>query len=130
MDIKKIIILAIVIVVVVLVAFTFISANSHNTKLEVLSNSSLQNGDYVQVQLKDDYRNVYPNETIDIKILDDSGWANKYSVVTDENGIASVQLQALENGNYTIHSTYNGTMFLTKSTDVSNLMIDDGYGYY
>jgi len=90
----------------------------------------LQNGDYVEVQLKDNYRNVYPNETIDIKILDDSGWANKYSVVTDENGVASVQLQTFENGNYTVHADYNGTLFLTKSNSVSNLQIDDGYGVY
>jgi len=119
-----------VVLVILIAAFVFICANSHTTKIDVLSNSSLQNGDYVEVQLKDNYRNVYPNETIDIKILDDSGWANKYSVVTDENGVASVQLQTFENGNYTVHADYNGTLFLTKSNSVSNLQIDDGYGVY
>lgn len=130
MDIRKIVILVVIVLIIAIGAFIFVSANSHNTQIEVLSNDSLKNGDFVVVQLRDEYRNVYPNETIDIKILDDSGWANKYSVVTDENGTASVVLQTFENGNYTVHSTFNGTMFLSKSNSVSNLVIDDGYGYY
>lgn len=129
MDIKKIVILIAVVVIIAVGAFVFVSANSHNTQIDVLSNSSLKNGDVVEVQLRDEYRNVYPNETVDIKILDDSGWANRYSVTTDENGTAKVQLTAFENGNYTVHSTFNGTMFLSKSNSVSNLVIDDGYSY-
>ena len=130
MDTKRIVIIVVIALVIVFAAFMFISANSHTTKIDIISNSSLQNGDNVVVILKDDYRNVYPNQTVDIKILDDSGWANKYSVVTDENGTASVVLQTFENGNYTVHADYNGTLFLSKSNTVSNLEIDDGYGVY
>ena len=126
-DMKKIIIAVILILIVAIGAFVFISANSHATKMEVTSNHTLKNGDFVTVVLKDQYRNVYPNQVIDVKILDDSGWANKYSVTTDQNGMASVQLEAYQNGNYTVHSTFNGTMFLKESKDVSNLVIDDGY---
>lgn len=130
MDTKKIIIAAIIILIVAVAAFMFVSSNSQNTKIVVLSNSTLKNGDFVQVQLRDDYRNVFANETLDIKILDDSGWADKYSVATDENGTASVQLSTFENGNYTVHTNFNGTMFLKPSKSVDALVIDDGYGYY
>lgn len=127
MDTKKIGILIAVILLIVIGANFFISANSHDTKIEVVSNSTLKNGDFFTIVLKDDYRNVYPNQTIDIKILDDSGWANKYNVTTDETGTAKIQLMGMDNGNYTVHLTFNGTMFLHKTKSVSNLEINDGY---
>ena len=127
MNIKRIIILIIIILVIVVGIFAYISINSHNTKIEVLSNSTLKNGDFFTVVLKDDYRNVYPGEIIEIKILDDSGWANKYSVTTDDSGEASVELLGFNNGNYTVHSTHNKTLFISESKDISSLVIDDGY---
>ncbi len=120
----------IIILVILIGAFLFIQANSHNTKVDVISNSSLKNGDKVQILLTDDYRNVYPGEKVQIKILDDSGWANYYDVVTDNSGEASVALSTLDNGNYTIHTTYNGTLFNKAYHGVDSLVIDDGYGNY
>lgn len=127
---NAIIIAVIVILVVAVGAFMFISANSHNTKVDIVSNSTLKNGDVVTVQLNDEYRNVYPGETIDIKILDETGWANKYVVTTDDNGEGSVVLETYENGNYTIHTNYNGTLFNKPYHGVDDLVIDDGYSYY
>jgi hypothetical protein len=128
MDTKR---LAIYVIIIILIAaagsFLFISGNSHNTKVEVTSNKTLQNGKFVEILLTDEYRNVYPGEVVDIKILDDSGWANKYQVTTDENGEANVELVTFENGNYTIHCDYNGTMFNKESHTVYDLVIDDGY---
>lgn len=120
----------IIILVIIIGAFLFIQANSHNTKVDVISNSSLKNGDKVQILLTDDYRNVYPGEKVQIKILDDSGWANYYDVVTDNSGEASVALSTLDNGNYTIHTNYNGTLFNKAYHGVDSLVIDDGYGNY
>lgn len=128
MKAKNLVILIIIIVLIIVIgAFFFIQSNSHNTKVEVISNSTLKNGDVVQIVLKDEYRNVYPEETVYIKILDDSGWANNYDVVTDEEGEASVVLQTYENGNYTIHTNYNGTLFNKPYHGVDQLVIDDGY---
>lgn len=128
MERNHLIIAAVVVILLVAVgSFMYISANSHNTKVVVLSNSTLQNGDFVTVQLTDEYRNVYPNEIIDIKILDDSGWAHKYQVTTDNEGQGSTELVALENGNYTVHCNYNGTLFNKESNSVTQLTIDDGY---
>jgi len=127
---KTIISIVIIILVILIGAFLFIQANSHNTKVDVISNSSLKNGDKVQIVLTDDYRNVYPGEKVQIKILDDSGWANYYDVVTDNSGEASVALSTLDNGNYTIHTNYNGTLFNKAYHGVDSLVIDDGYGNY
>ena len=128
MKAKTLLILIIVVVLLIAMgAFFFIHSNTHNTKVEVISDSTLKNGDMVQIVLKDDYRNVYPNEKIHIKILDDAGWAENYDVVTDDNGEASVLLSTFENGNYTIHTNYNGTLFNKPYHGVDGLVIDDGY---
>ena len=128
---KSIGIIAIILILIVgICAFVFISSNSHNTKIDVISNSTLKNGDFVQIQLHDEFRNVYPGEVVDIKILDDSGWPKKYNVTTDENGQGAVELETFENGNYTIHTNYNGTLFNKPYHGVADLVIDDGYSSY
>ena len=127
MKVKNMVIFIIVLLIIAAGAFLYINANSHDTKVDVISNSTLKNGDKVQIRLHDDYRNVFPNEKIHIKILDDTGWANNYDVVTDNNGEASVVLSTYENGNYTIHTIYNGTLFNKEYHGVDSLLIDDGF---
>lgn len=124
---KNIVIAVIIILIIAVATFTYIQSNAHNTRVEVISNSTLKNGDAVQIVLKDEYRNVYPDENVHIKILDDSGWANNYDVVTDDEGEAAVVLSTFENGNYTIHTNYNGTLFNKEYHGVDSLVIDDGY---
>ena len=124
---KSVAIAAVVILIVAVASFAFISANSHTTKINMISNGTYKNGDNVEFMLTDDYRNVYSGETIDIKILDDSGWANKYQVKTDSNGVATIKLATFDNGNYTVHCNYNGTLFNKPSKSVTTLTIDDGY---
>ena len=118
----------IVIIIIAIGSFAFVSANHHKTKIEFSSNSTLKNGDLVQLKLTDDYRKVYANETIDVKILDDSGWAEKYQLTTDEDGIATVELLGFDNGNYTVHFNYNGTLFNEAFKDSVKITIDDGLG--
>ena len=126
MNSKALVTLAIIILIILIGGFMFVQGNSHNTKVDVISNSSLKNGDMVQIVLTDDYRNIYPGEAVHIKILDDSGWANNYDVVTDDSGEAAVVLETYENGNYTIHTNYNGTLFNKAYHGVDSLVIDDG----
>ena len=129
MKLKGIVIFVVVLLIIAMGAFLFIQANSNNTKVDIISNSTLKNGDAVQIVLNDEYRNVYPGETVHIKILDDSGWANNYDVVTDDQGQGAIVLSTYENGNYTIHTNYNGTLFNKAYHGVNELVIDDGYGY-
>ena len=127
MNSNKIVIVVIILLIIAIGVFLFIQSNSHNIQVDVISNSTLKNGDSVEIVLKDEYRNVYPNEVVHIKILDDSGWADNYDVTTDNEGKASVAVSALENGNYTIHTNYNGTLFNKAYHGVNSLVIDDGY---
>lgn len=129
MDKSRMILIAVIAIIIIAVgSFVFISANSHNTKIDVLSNHTLKNGNFLEIMLTDEYRNVYPNEVIDIKILDDTGWPHKYQVTTDSEGKGTVELSTLENGNYTLHCNYNGTLFNKASKSVTPLEINDGLG--
>lgn len=126
MNKKIIIVLIAALAIVGIASYTYIAANSHDTMLSVTSPSTLKNGDFITILLKDDYRNVYPDQVINVKILDDSGWAHHYNATTDETGQANVLLEGMENGNYTVHAQFNGTMFLHQSKTVSDLQINDG----
>lgn len=130
MKAKSVVIFIIIILIIAVGAFVFIQSNANNTKVDVISNSTLKNGDAVQIVLTDEYRNVYPGEPVHIKILDDSGWANNYDVVTDDSGEASIVLSTFENGNYTIHTNYKGTLFNKAYHGVDSLEINDGYEDY
>lgn len=131
MDLKRIGIIAVVVILIVaIVGFMYVSMNTHTSKIDITVNQTAKNGDYLSVELKDDYRNVIPNEVVDIKILDDSGWAHKYNVTTDELGRGYIQLLGFENGNYTARANFNGTMFLTDSVSSTSFTIDDGYSSY
>ncbi|WP_405267850.1 hypothetical protein [Methanobrevibacter sp.] len=129
-DIKKIALIAfIAIIVVSILAVGYISMNTAHTRVAITCNETIKNGDYITVQLKDDYRNVIPDQVIDLKILDDSGWAYKYNVTTDELGRGYIQVLGLENGNYTVHANFNGTLFLKESHSNFAFAVDDGYSY-
>lgn len=129
MDIKKIAIIAAVILVVAIAAFAYISMNTTETKIDINANSTIQNGGYIYIQLKDVYRHEIPDQVVDLKILDDSGWAHKYNVTTDEVGRGYIQLAGFDNGNYTVHANFNGTLFLKGSHNSLSFRIDDGYSY-
>ena len=126
MNSRNLIIVVIVIVVIFLLGFMFIRGNSHDTKFEVVSNSTMKNGEYFEIVLKDNYKNVLPNQPVEFKILDESGWGNKYSATTDAGGHAGFQLKTLENGNYTVHSNFNGTLFLHKTQSTNHITVNDG----
>lgn len=131
MDIRRIAIIAIAAILIISVlAFAYVSMNTSDTKIEIVCNDTIKNGDYITVQLKDLYRNVIPGQIIDLKILDDSGWAYKYNVTTDDLGRGYIQIEGLDNGNYTVHANFNGTMFLRESHSNFAFKVDDGYSYY
>ena len=130
LDFRKIAVVAALVLIILIGAFAYISLNKTTTKVEIECNDTIKNGDYISVILKDDYRNPIPEQIVDLKILDDTGWAYKYNVTTDELGRGYIQIAGFDNGNYTVHATYNGTMFNKEAHNNLAFKIDDGYSYY
>ena len=126
MDRKKVAIVITFIPVIVIGVFVFISANTSESKITITSNHTLKNGDALTLVLRDNYKNVYPNKEINVKILSESGSAKNYNATTDAKGQATIKLSAFENGNYTVHAEYKGTLFLSPCKSVNELEINDG----
>ena len=125
----RIAIIVAIVLIILVGALAFISLNKTTTKVEIECNGTVKNGDYISVILKDDYRHPIPDQIVDLKILDDTGWASKYNVTTDEMGRGYIQLAGFDNGNYTVHATYNGTLFNKEAHNNFAFKIDDGYSY-
>lgn len=128
MDLKQVIIaVAVIVVVAGIGGFLYISGNSTNTLIGIECNGTLQNGDTINITLRDEFRNPLPEESVDFKILDETGSSTKAVLTTDSSGSASYTLQGMENGNYTVHCAYNGTLFHHQTRNMANMIIDDGY---
>lgn len=129
MDLRRIAVIAAIVLVIAIIAFAYISMNTSATKIDINCNSTVKNGAYIYVLLKDEYRHEIPDQIVDLKVLDDSGWPHKYNITTDELGRGYIQLEGYENGNYTVHANFNGTLFLKESHNSFAFQIDDGYSY-
>lgn len=120
-------IIIILIAIISIGGFLYISSNTTNSKIEFENNETLKSGDTVVFLLKDEYKNPIPDAAVDLKILDESGSATKASITTDASGHGSFTIPPLDNGNYTVHCNFNGTMFHKETRNQMSLNIDDGY---
>lgn len=122
--------IGVVIVIIAIIAiggYLYVSSNTTNTKIEFESNQTLKSGDTINFILKDEYKNPIPEAAVDLKVLDESGNAVKATITTDAEGHGSYTLPTLENGNYTVHCTFNSTLYHKEARNQMALTIDDGY---
>lgn len=105
---KIILIISIVIVAVLAVAMIFgMGMAKTDTKINIMSNDSLSRDDQIKVGLQTESENL-GNKTIHFKFIDDEGNVSEYSVGTDVNGKAKLNLKELDSGNYTVNVTFEG----------------------
>lgn len=128
MDLNKIIIALVIVIVVMLVAgFTFLNPGHAkvDSKVIVTSNSTLHDGDTFSVKLTDLNNTPIAGQTVNITITGANGTKNPKTVTTDANGNASLQLDGLSAGNYTINVTYGGNGNYTPCNTTQNLEIKE-----
>lgn len=122
--------IGVVILIIAIVAiggYLYVSSNTTNTKIEFESNQTLKSGDTINFTVKDEFKNPIPEAAIDLKVLDESGNSEKATIITDSEGRGSYTLPVLENGNYTVHCTFNSTLYHKEARNQMALTIDDGY---
>lgn len=107
---KKIIIVIGIIIIVAIIAALFLNAPSskEDTKIKMLSKSSLKEGSSIKIELTDLNNTPMDNKTIVIKIINKKGKVDEYSVKTDKNGKAKLKLNKTKPGTYTVNFTYDG----------------------
>ena len=108
---RKILIALIIVVLIVLgglIVFSNGDSNSNtDTKINFLSNKTLQNGGSVVFELTDSKGNVLANQELKIKFTSSSGESQNFTITTDNLGKGKLVLNE-QDGNYTVTVSYAG----------------------
>ena len=127
MEQKHIIIILAVVVVALVAVMAVMSMPSLNgqkdSKIAIVSNSTLYGGDNLTVKLTD-LNNAAISAGVKITVTDDSGnVVLEDSLKTDSDGNASMPLN-LDAGNYTVNATFSGNENFTANSTTQKLVIE------
>lgn len=110
---KFILIVFLIIAIIVLACllgpliFNSYQNKKQESQLTITSNLTQYRQDNFTIKLSDVNGNPIANEQINIKMLNESD-SYDYTVVTDSNGIGTLNLEDKEFGEYTFNCTFNG----------------------
>lgn len=123
-----IIILAVVVValVAVMAVMSMPSLNSQkDSKIAIVSNSTLYGGDNLTVKLTDMNKTPIKNEKVNVTVMDDNGdVVVKNSILTNSKGKASMQLN-LDAGKYNISVEFGGNENYTATNITKKVTIKE-----
>ena len=105
-----IIILALIIIVVALilgVVAVMPNITKQDTNLTIKSNSTINEGDSIKIQLTDANGNILVNQSVNVTLTDSNKTSSYYSVVTNESGFGILKLDKSA-GNYTVSCIFGG----------------------
>ena len=110
MDNKKTIIILIAIIAILTItlsAFIFSDFGKEKSEIKIICNETMNKGDAIQIKLTDLNKTAIVNETINVKLIKGDE-TKEYNISTNENGIATLKLNNMSDGNYTINCTFKG----------------------
>lgn len=126
---KNLLIAVLIIVIVAIVGiFVFSSGSSDgklNTQINFLSQSELQNGDQIQIELKDAQGNPIANQIVNFT-YQANGQDEKYSVVTNNEGKAFLALSNEDTGDHQVTVSYGGDDKHNPCTATQTITIKEG----
>ena len=111
MNLKNFLLVIAIIVVVIGAAAFLISNQAHpkqDSKLEILSNDTLTEGDNFTVKLADVNSTPLANQEIAVTIVSTNSESIQKNLTTDENGEATFEVDATAIGNCAVKVTYSG----------------------
>lgn len=128
---KNLIIAILIIVIVGIAAFMVFShpgttGNKVNTQMNMLSAASLQNGDQIEFQLKDDKGNLLSGQMVELQFSDGAGNNETFKVITDTNGKGYLVLEDESAGSHDFTATYAGNGNYSGSTLKETITITSG----
>lgn len=109
MDNKVIVIIGVIIVIAIFVAlFLNFNVSKDEAMITMISNSSIKENSSIKLKLTTLNETPISNQTVNIKIIDENGTIDEYSVKTNEKGRAEVKLNKIKSGEYKVNFTYDG----------------------
>ena len=130
MDKNKTIILILLVVIAILAA-GLVMSNMHSiekkqTKLTILGNSSINEGDAIKVKLTDLNKTPIANQTVNITVTGKDNTSEYFSVVTNDKGVGKLDMNKSQNksqGDYKINCTYGGNDNYTANSTAKKIKI-------
>ena len=127
---KNIIIAILAIILIAVVGYVFISGQATtdgklNTQINFVSESELQNGDQVVIELKDAKGTPLPNQIVNLT-MKVNGAEEKYAVYTNAEGKAFLILNGEQPGDIEITAAYGGNDQLNPCTATQKITIKEG----
>lgn len=126
MENKKLaVICGIIIIIVVILSLTItgiLNNEKENTNIEIIGNSTLEEGNPITIKLSSDKGEIISNENISISLVNANGTITNYTAVTNNNGEASIGLDT-EPGQYTINIKYSGNSKYNESELLKQITI-------
>lgn len=126
MDKNKIAIISLIIIIaVLLIGLAVIMPNYGKQKanLTIKSNDTISKGDSIKVELTDINGTPIKNETVNVTLTDENGTSEHKHATTDKKGIAEVELDTEDVGNYTVECTFEGNDNFTENTTTQEVEI-------
>lgn len=107
---KKILEIIVLIVAVAVIVTLFLSfgVSKEDTKINMMNDYSLNENSSIEIKLTDLNKTPISNQIIYIKIINEEGNVDEYSVETNYNGDGKLELNKISPGNYTVNCTYEG----------------------
>lgn len=123
---RKIILLIAIIAVLVVGVALMMNTSKQESKIDVVSNGPLHMGSTFLVKLTDLNNNPIAKENVSIVIYDgNSNAVVDKQVKTDDQGIASLELDDISSGNYKVNITFKGNDKFKNSTLTYNLTVEE-----
>ena len=125
MDKNKTIILILLVVIAILAA-GLVMSNMHSiekkqTKLTILGNSSINEGDAIKVKLTDLNKTPIANQTVNITVTGKDNTSEYFSVVTNDKGVGKLDMNKSHgNDNYTANSTAKKIKIVKKASQAES----------
>ena len=106
---KMIVVILVAIIIALLVCIFAVMSNSNkvDSKLEIMGNDTLNEGDNLQVKLTDVNGTALVNQSVNVTITDENKTSDYHSVVTNEEGVGSLKLEKSA-GKYNVTISYSG----------------------
>ena len=115
---KLIVIVLIAVIAVLIIGLAVVMPNYGKEKanITIQSNDTISQGDSIKIELSDVNGTPIENETVNVTLTDENGTEEvKVAVLTDDEGIAEVEIEDEDAGNYTVECTFEGN-----KTDIEN----------
>lgn len=127
---KNIIIAILVVIIIAIIGFFVFGQPTTtdgklNTQINFLSESTLQNGDQIQIELKDTQGNAVANALVNFTYVA-NGQEEKYSVYTNNEGKASLILNNEDPGEHQVTAAFGGNEKLNPCSAQQKITIKEG----